>query len=320
MSSLERKRVRQLVVFEYKHNDPKRDTGMKLVRQGLVRSIKPGDPFKGIVLSAYGRGLLSPGDSSLIGSAGLAAINCSWNRLDEITNIPGGNLSRHRKLPFLVAANPINYGKAYKLSSAEALAASLAIAGFEEEARQLTEKFSWDREFWKLNQEMISDYRMCKNSSEVEHAQQKYLDEKSKTSDSKGSSYEDLLSGSEDESIEETTPVSRSVTFSETPEIKLFEKNSPPVIHVGSDVETIKVASPIVAEAAKEYPVEPPKEMKKTLLIIRDLPIGIELGIGKHTSGNNLGKTKRRDYIELWSKFVSNSDNLKYYESFKDVI
>jgi pre-rRNA-processing protein TSR3 len=317
----ERRKVRQVVLFEYKHNDPKRDTGMKLVRQGLVRSIKPGDPFKGIVLSAYGRGILSPSDSALIGSAGLAAINCSWNRLDEITNIPGGNLSRHKKLPFLVAANPINYGKAYKLSSAEALAASLAIAGFEEEAHQLTEKFSWDHEFWKLNQEMIDEYRMCRSSAEIELAQQKYLDEKTKTSDTKGSSYVDLVSDGEDglsECLSEKNPLARTVTFSETPEIKTFEKNSPIVdMHAESVVEEGGVEE---IGGPKQFPVEPPKDLKRTLLVIRDLPVGAELGIGKHTSGNALAKTKRKDYIELWNNFVANPENIKYYEYFKDVI
>ncbi len=314
-----KRRVRQVVLFEYKHNDPKRDTGMKLVRQGLVRSIRPGDPFKGIVLSAYGRSVLSPADSSLIASAGLAAINCSWNRLDEITNIPGGNVSRHRKLPFLVAANPINYGKAYKLSSAEALAASLAIAGFRDEAEELTEKFSWDTEFWKLNDEMISEYRLCNNSEEIVQAQQKYLDEKSRGSETKGSSYEDILRENDDSNSESSDPdpAGRKVQFIETPEVKHFSKNSP-IVEFETDVTSVPVQSPDVEQSPREWPSEPPKDMKRTLLVIRDLPIGESLGIGKHASGNSLAKTKRRDYIELWCRFIADSDNLKYFDLFMD--
>jgi pre-rRNA-processing protein TSR3 len=309
-----RKKVRQIVVFEYKHNDPKRDTGMKLVRNGLVRSLRPGDPFKGIVLSAYGRLVLSPKDAELIASAGLAGINCSWNRLDEISNIPGGNLTRHRKLPFLVAANPINYGKAYKLSTAEALAASLAIAGFDEAAKSLTDKFAWDDEFWKLNEEMIADYRACADSREVLEAEKKYIAEKTK--DRRGCDYADLLSSDESELDESEKETERRVTICETPTVREFEKTAPPT-DVGLDI--VVTIPELVPSHAFEYPSVPPKDMKKALCIIRDLPIGASLGISKHASGNSLAKVKRKDYIELWERFVSHESSADYREAFKDL-
>ena len=316
------RKPRQVVLFEYKQNDPKRDTGMKLVRLGLVRSIRPGDVFKGVVLSAHGRLILSPKDHEIIATAGLAAINCSWNRLDEISNIPGGNLSRHRKLPFLVAANPINYGKAYKLSSAEALAASLAIAGFAEAAATLTAKFSWHDEFWRLNADMLGDYKKCASSKEIAEAEQQYIAEKSLGNVTKGCDYGDLVAGiaddmdddsegsSEGEAVE--TPEKR-VTFAKEPEIREFVTALPLIAAPEIAVEAIADA------VSREYPVEAPKDQKRCLCVIRDTVLGEGLGLNKHVSGNVLAKMKRKAYFDLWSLFIAQPSSIEHIDRFSEL-
>jgi len=287
-----RGRVKKIVLFEYKHNDPKRDSGMKLVRLGLAKSIRPGDAFKGIVLSAEGRSVLSPADLPLIKSAGIGAVNCSWNRLDEVTNIPGGNLSRHRKLPFIVASNPINYGKAFKMNSAEALAAGLGIVGFREEAEKLTEKFSWSDEFWRLNGDYIDAYGVCKNGKEVVDVQRLYMGG-------------DIVA--EEENVEDRT---KKVTFNETPQVKEFVK----ALAINEEPGEPEVEGPV------EFPKSAPKDQKKILLFLRDLPIAEKLGIGKHTSGNILGKMKRKDYLEIWDRFVEDESNLQFVDALLAVV
>lgn len=58
-------------------------------------------------------------------------VDCSWNRIEEIrfNRLHNG---RERLLPFLLAANPLNYAKPFKLNCAEAVAATLIICGFRE--------------------------------------------------------------------------------------------------------------------------------------------------------------------------------------------
>ena len=84
---------------------------------------------------------------------------------------------RSRALPYLVAANPVNFGKPFKLSTVEALAAALFIIGEPARAEEILGKFSWGHVFLELNREPLSEYASARDSTEVVNIQREYLSE-----------------------------------------------------------------------------------------------------------------------------------------------
>jgi pre-rRNA-processing protein TSR3 len=61
----------------------------------------------------------------------------------------------------------VNFGKATKLSTAEALAGALYIAGYKDEAKQLLSIFTWGHTFLELNGAMLEKYAAAQDSAEV---------------------------------------------------------------------------------------------------------------------------------------------------------
>ena len=129
-----------------------------------------GQPFNGIVLSSETKTFISSVDASLAEQYGVAGINCSWNRLKEIPFQSLGRDRNQRILPFLLAANSINYGRPFKLNTAEAIAAALYIMGFKEDAYYFLSSFNYGAEFFRMNAVELELYSRCKSSVEVEAA------------------------------------------------------------------------------------------------------------------------------------------------------
>jgi len=116
---------------------------------------------------------LSPADADLANENALVALDCSWESAGEkMFSLPG----EHRALPYLVAANPVNFGRPMQLTTVEAFAAALAILGELDHAERIMAKFTWGETFLELNEEPLRRYAACEDSAEVVAIQQEYLD------------------------------------------------------------------------------------------------------------------------------------------------
>jgi pre-rRNA-processing protein TSR3 len=130
-------------------------------------------PRGAVILNPFSEKAFSPADRERILRRGLAAIDCSWIHADEVFELNMRGASRC--LPYLIAANPVNYGKPTRLSTVEALAAALYIANLKQEAENLLTIFKWGLQFIALNQELLDSYAEAKDSGEVVKLQKNFM-------------------------------------------------------------------------------------------------------------------------------------------------
>ncbi len=146
----------KLYVYMAGECDPRRCTASKLVKFGLVKPIYKVKelPRKCIVLNPIAMEVLSTKDKEIAIARGIIAIDCSWKTAQDFFNkvrLRGV----HRRLPKLIAANPINFGNPHVLSTAEALAASLYILGFNSQAQRIMSIFKWGPHFFEINKNVL---------------------------------------------------------------------------------------------------------------------------------------------------------------------
>ncbi|MBS7382250.1 MAG: DUF367 family protein [Candidatus Methanomethylophilaceae archaeon] len=163
-------------VFVYDKNqcDPKKCTAKRMLKFGLAKEAKTlhAIPKGSIVLSPFAEKALSP-DDIRYARHGLVVMDLTWTNIDEFPRPKGTN---DRALPYMLASNPINWGRPMELNSAEAVMASLFILGEREQAETFLGRFNWAPEFMRLNGELLEEYSSAKDSTEVVRIQNEYID------------------------------------------------------------------------------------------------------------------------------------------------
>jgi pre-rRNA-processing protein TSR3 len=166
----------KLIIYHTNEDDPKKCTAKKLARLSYAKletNVRKA-PFGAILLNPFSIKSISKEDLDIAKKNGILAVDCSWENVENnFEYLDKKNNSR--ALPFLVAANPVNYGKPFKLTTLEAFAASLYILDEIKQAEKILSVYTWGNQFLNLNKQPLEDYRKAKTSKEVIEAMKQYI-------------------------------------------------------------------------------------------------------------------------------------------------
>ncbi|KAM5443714.1 ribosome biogenesis protein tsr3 [Microsporum ferrugineum] len=164
----------QAACWDLGHCDPKKCSGKRLMQLGYMRDLGIGHKFPGVVISPNAKQTLSPADRPLLEQYGAAVVECSWVRVSEVpwSRIGG---KTERLLPYLVAANTVNYGKPWRLNCVEALAATFMICGHEDWAEEVLQHFRYGKPFLEINSQLFKRYAACETEADIKAAEEKWL-------------------------------------------------------------------------------------------------------------------------------------------------
>lgn len=78
-------------------------------------------------------------------------------------------------VPYLIAANTVNYGKPWRLNCVEALAACFYICGHPEWAQEVLKNFRYGEAFLEINSELLDRYAACQTEEDVKRTEEEWL-------------------------------------------------------------------------------------------------------------------------------------------------
>ena len=160
-------------VYMMRQDDPSKCTAAKLAKFHIAEPVHfiRNDV---IVLNPFSHTLLTKKDASI--ASAVCAVDCSWEKADDVAKhqrVFSAGIGR--RLPAMLAANPTNYAKLGKLSSAEALAGALYILGDKTLAADIMNKFKWGHTFLELNGNLLEDYSNAETQDQMKQEEQEYF-------------------------------------------------------------------------------------------------------------------------------------------------
>ena len=161
-------------------DDPKKNTAVLASKRGNLKLHKRINtlPKRGIILEPLCGKVFGPEDHALIINGGsLVGLDCSWAHIEEsVAQVMRRTRLQPRMLPLLLAANPVNWGKPGRLTTAEALATVLNLIGRVKQARDVLGAFRWGERFFELNKEPLDAYAKAQTSAELVELQFEFFD------------------------------------------------------------------------------------------------------------------------------------------------
>lgn len=166
----------KLFVYDERDCDPKKCTSRKMVKFKIVQEVPnvKSVPYGVLVLDPFAQKAVSREDLEQVKAHGILVMDLSWENIESFPKLRKDVI--HRALPYLLAANPVNWGKPMRLTSAEAVAATLYILGEKAQAQEVLSKFTWGEQFLKLNHELLERYSGAETSQAVVDIQWDYCE------------------------------------------------------------------------------------------------------------------------------------------------